>query len=301
MGRFILKKLPNQLGFSLPEVMVGGAIIAGVALAGATIFKDQAKSQARVDHDQILTQYHHVLSKILETPANCNATFKSFANGVAAPITTANLNGIYICNGNCALEFPASMVSFDAANPFAAPNTFIDKTASRQIWKIDSMAPVADIQTTGPVRVRVNYSNTTMSNRIVAKEISVNVRFNAGKFIECFNNQESAVNNLQNDLCKSLYNQSSLGVATAWTGQIAYFDAATQKCVMNTNVKNCNSQGSMLGGIISSDGAVKCKTFVDPFNVLYNTSAPTANCAGAYKASVQYDSVTGKLKIVCAP
>jgi prepilin-type N-terminal cleavage/methylation domain-containing protein len=301
MGLFNLKKLGNQQGFTLPEIMIGVAIIAGVALAGATIFKNQAKSQARVDHDQILTQYHHVLSRILETPANCNATFKSFATAGAVPISTAALPGVFICTGNCELEFPASMVSFDAANPFAAPNAFIDKAASREIWKIVSLAPAVAVQTTGPVRVRVTYNNTKMDNRTVVKDINVNVRFNAGKFIQCFNNQQSAVNNLQNDLCKSLYNQSSLGVASAGSGQIAVFDPSTQKCVLNTSVKDCTTQGSMLGGIISSDGAVRCKNFVDSFDTLFNSSSPTANCAGALKASVQYDSATGKLKVVCAP
>jgi prepilin-type N-terminal cleavage/methylation domain-containing protein len=41
----IFKSFSGQRGFTLPEIMIGGAIVAGVALAGATLFKNQSKEE----------------------------------------------------------------------------------------------------------------------------------------------------------------------------------------------------------------------------------------------------------------
>ncbi len=290
----IFKSFCGQRGFTLPEIMIGGAIVAGVALAGATLFKNQSKEQARIENDQALTQFHHMLSKILENPGHCNATFKS-RWGLDVPAT--GINAVYLCSGNCGFDFTANMVT--AGSAFATVGNFVDQARSRQLWLLGSIVPAAALSTTGSLLLKVTYKqNPRLGNRIITKDISVNMRFSNGKFQNCVNNQQSAVNNLQNDLCRSFYSRSSLGSITT-TGQVAYFDDVSQRCVVNSNIRDCTANGVMIGGIISSDGTVKCRGLNNAFNTTtpLNDTTPSSACGAGSQASVQF--VGGKFKAVC--
>jgi prepilin-type N-terminal cleavage/methylation domain-containing protein len=292
----IFKSFSGQRGFTLPEIMIGGAIVAGVALAGATLFKNQSKEQARIENDQALTQFHHMLSKILENPGHCNATFKS-RWGSDVPAT--GINAVYLCSGNCGFDFTANMVT--AGSAFATVGNFVDQARSRQLWLLGSIVPAAALSTTGSLLLKVTYrQNPRLGNRIITKDISVNLRFSNGRFQNCVNNQQSSVNNLQNDLCRSLYSRSSVG-AISTTGQIAYFDDVTQRCVINSAIKDCTANGTMLTGMNSSDGAVHCSGFTNSFNTtnpIFDTT-PSSSCGSGSQASIQF--VGGKFKTFCSP
>jgi prepilin-type N-terminal cleavage/methylation domain-containing protein len=288
------KSILKQKGFTLPEVIIGGAIVAAVALAGATLFKNQSKEHARIENDQHLAQFHQMLSRILENPGHCNATFKS-RYGLDIPAT--GINGVYLCSGNCGFDFTANMVTQGSA--FATVGTYIDRARSRQLWLLGAIIPATSLNTTGSLLLKVTYrQNPKLGNRIITKDITVNMRFSNGKFQHCVNNQQSAVNNLQNDLCRSLYSRSSVG-AISTTGQIAYFDDVTQRCVVNTAIKDCTANGTMLTGVSSSDGAVHCSGFTNSFNTttpLFDTT-PSSTCGSGSQASIQF--VGGKFKAIC--
>jgi prepilin-type N-terminal cleavage/methylation domain-containing protein len=244
--RSLWNVIKAQSGFTLPEVMVGGAILAGVALAGATLFKNQMDAQRRMNADQQLAVYHANLTKTLENVHHCNATFQTFNLASATSIgPTDPINEVKLCESNCNLDSDASSV-VPAATPFITPGQQIGTggpASAQQLnhWYLKSITPVDTITGTGSLRLRVSYIDGTNKNggREVKKDIIVNLRFSeAGRFVECFNNQESAVNNLSNDLCDTI---NSTGVSS--DGRLVYWDEAEQKCKLNTNVKNCTAQG----------------------------------------------------------
>ena len=221
--------LLSTSGFSLTEVMVGGAILAGVALSGAQLFKQQTSAQKRIDYDQKLQTYHNILSKILNRAENCNATMKLAFPSSSSTITAKPITQLYTCSSNCTDTNSTADNSYDAYSPNAyaglaliAPGQYIDNTFT---WMVDSMEIVNSLSGTGTFRLRMNYKmNPKLLAKSVSKEIALNARFSGGVFKECVNGQESSINNLQNDLCKSLTMKEN---STLSDGQVAYWDDAT--------------------------------------------------------------------------
>lgn len=324
------KKLAAQNGFTLPEMMIGGAIIAGVALAGASLFKDQSRAQSRVEHDQILAQFHASVAKTLENSVNCNATLSSYS-GAASVGATDPITDILICsssvgsptkctegsspeevmgaailasegkfinqegNGSfysrsCVLGGSCTLNRVTSANP--------DTVTGRQIWTLTSIAPGTLATKTGPFVLNLTYTlNPRIGTRTIRKQISVNVRFSNNVFQECYNDQKSSITTLQSDLCKSLSSMSSTGIYSP--GQVATFNDLTQKCELNTDLKDCTAQGMMVEGV-RSDGTVHCRSIsqgFDPGPSINGTSSPCSSSSST--AKLQF--VGGQIKVVCTP
>jgi hypothetical protein len=292
----------NERGFSLTEVMVGGGILAGVALASAQMFKDQKSAQRKVDNEQKLTIYHQGLSKNLSDASNCNATMKAAGFTSGAIPTGASITRIAKCTANCEEkdgDQDHKAIDVTAGADLATTGNFIDGTRA---WKVLNVSTKSGRSTTGPVILKVDYQmNSDLvggATKVVSKDIVVNARFDGGVFQECVNSQESNVNNLQSDFCKTLNygNVSSTGTS----GQLARWDEATQRCIIGTD-KDCSAQGLVVDGI-DSNGLVKCrklstKQTADSFQS--NTSS--ASCGATQKASMQFDTATKRFKVVCIP
>lgn len=303
------KLLQNQLGFTLPEIMIGGAILAGVGLAGATLFKNQTDSQARIEHDLMLSQFHTSLSKILENDHNCNATMKVNGNkyGSASLGTSDDITGVYLCDTTtttCNANFNAQTVVAVTGAVFLREGDWIDKSSSRQIWRMTKVDYPIAVTKSGPLRIRFEYTlNPNIGTRTVTKEAIVNVRFNEDAvsgpvgFIECFNDQESSVNNLQNDVCKSFY-PALTNVAS--DGGLVYWDESSQSCKLNGTpgapLKDCTAFGLMVEGI-RSDGTAHCRSIGQGFDstpLVDSTSCPATS-------SVQLVWSGSQLKVTCVP
>ena len=326
------KKYLSQKGFTLPEVMIGGAIIAGVALAGASLFKDQSRAQARVQHDQLLNQFHASLVKTFENSLNCNATLRPYfglstigATDLISDVRTCTTSGVNYTKcvegaspeeitaaGRLAVEGnyidqegdgssytrvtnPTTLVSSLALATPATPSTV---NTSRRIWTLTSIAPAGSVNKTGAFLLNVSYTlNPRIGVRTLTKQISLNVRFANGVFQECFNDQKSSISNLQNDVCRSLSSLSSTGVLS--DGRVAIFNDSTQQCEMNPNLKDCTSQGLMVEGI-RSDGTVHCRSISEGFNPSPSIDGTSSSCSlSTSTAKLQWSG--GQLKVVCTP
>ena len=312
--------------------MIGGAIIAGVALAGASLFKDQSRAQARVQYDQVLNQFHASLAKTFENSLNCNATLSPYA-GLATVGATDLITDVRTCTttsgnytrciegsspgeitsaGRLAVEgnyidqegdgsfysLVTNPTTFASSLVLATPVTPSTVNTSRKAWTVTSIAPAAAVNKTGAFLLNVTYTlNPRIGVRTIRKQISLNVRFANGVFQECFNDQKSSISNLQNDICRSLNPLSSTAIQS--DGSVAYFDEVIQQCVMTANLKDCTSPGLMVEGI-RSDGTVHCRSISEGFNPTPSINGASSPCSSsASTAKLEWSG--GQLKVVCTP
>lgn len=303
----LVKFLKSQRGFSLTEIMVGGAVLAGVALAGAKLLKDQKFAQKSVEHDQKLALFHSNLIKTLSETAHCNATMRQVlpsAGALATPSVTTLYKCVPSASNKCADDNNTTTDnSFDAYTTGAYAGTALlsvnDYTDQTLVWQVASMQFLDARSTTGTSRLRVTYAiNPKIGKKRISKDIFLNLRFTAGSFKECINNKESSINNLQNDLCKSL--NLSEGEFDS-SGRIAVWDEATQTCKV-TGSKNCSNDYNAQVEGIGDDGVVRCKPilYLDEPTEMANPTQ-TATCPSGQKPQMYWDGVGKKMVIRCSP
>lgn len=290
---------------SLTEVMLGGAVLAGLGLAAAQIFKDQSNSQKRIELDQALATFHGNISRLLNRSSNCNATMKKlFANGSQGIPVTASIPGLHKCTDRCFDDNAEANLGFDAFttgaflstnSPLVSANQYIDGTRT---WKVKSIAIPEALTRSGAFRFTVTYELTIPAfKKTVTKDILLNARFDGSVFMECINGQESSVNNLNNDMCKT-WNLNEDPGNPGDVGKVSYWDSALQTCVF-LGRKDCTDPGMRIKGI-RSDGIIECEKVVgttDAANL--EDQSTVANCSPTQKAQVYFDSVQKKIKVQC--
>jgi hypothetical protein len=298
--------LTSASGFSLVEIMIGGGILAGVALASAQLFKDQKFAQKKIDHDQRLALYHQNLVKTMSRAANCNATLNQFipVNSVIAPQDLTSLN---VCTGGCVDTNAESDQSYDAYTPGAYVGTPLispgDFTDDAQIWRVDRINILTGRNNTGNIVLRISYTlNPRIPNsRTVNRDIVLSTRFSGTSFRECLNDQESSINNLQNDLCKTL-NLSEATIAS--NGLMAVWNDLTQTCeLLGTPlapIKDCSTLGLQVNGM-GDDGVVRCKSILTGTEASTLQSTAIGTCVPPNKPQAVYNSGTQTLEITCVP
>lgn len=296
-----------EAGFSLTEVLVGGGILAGVALAGARMFNDQKMAQKKVGDEQKLMMYHQKLVKEMGVASTCNATLKALYNNAFTAGTT--LNGIYKCQSGCVdtnyangsttvknLNRTANDVTPNVTTPIAAVGSYVDST---QTWRLERLAFMQNRSTSGTATIRVTYRiNPRLGNKMIDRDIVVNTRFNsAGRFQECLSASESNINNLQNDFCKSLnFDDIDTTGSVVNNGQLARWNPDTQTCEVGTT-KNCSDPGMVVDGV-DSTGTVRCR----PINNSENTAnqlqqTGQTSCTSPQKPVMSFEN--GKIVVKC--
>ena len=305
----------RESGFSLTEIMIGMAILAGVALAGATLFKNQSRAQARIEQDQMLSQYHSALSKTLRNNWNCNVTFQAKYNQTSVG-GADDISIIKLCDknisGNCEYTIssttgiPKELVLTDilpTSVPFIQEGSWIDgsDSVSKQIWTFTKIEYKnnTSLTTTGSLPLRMTYTlNPKLGTRSLTRDTSVNLRFSSGKFKECFNDEESSIDNLQNDVCKSFSPLNSNGVnSNGVPDGLVYWDDASQTCKLRGSittgaqvVKDCSTTPGQIVNGIGSDGKVKCKTI--------NFGASSSNADALIEPASCTITASSKVKLV---
>lgn len=300
MIKGFLKTLREQTGFSLTEVMVGAGLLAGVGLLGAQLFKGQKVAQRSVDNDRKLANYHQYLTKLLSKPEHCNATIKSF---MASPSSIANnqvVTSIQSCSSNCTDTNAVGNLSHDAFTtgqfvPAAlitpGASAWIDGTASWAMTNAVILTGAGPKTTSGAVILRINYKlNSKIGTKAVSKDILLNLRFAAGVFRECLSHTESNINNLQNDLCKTLYMDDGTGVTTTGQGVVATWNDVNQVCDVNW-VKDCTGPNLAVDGMDAA-GVIKCQPLIKN-NSTNNWQSPTlptnTNCQAPQKPHMKWN------------
>lgn len=304
-----ISKLLNQQGFSLTEVMVGGAVLAGVALTASQLFKDQKVAQRSITDDQKLSLFHSDLAKTMMEPSHCNATLKQFYPA-GSSITPKTLDRLYKCTGGCVdtnqLDATSKPRSFDAYTSGAFDGTsFLQVGQGTDIWsttttdkgttwKIESMNVVSNQTRTGPVTLRIKYKNG-MSGKSVSKDLVFTARFYGGAFKECLSKQVASVDNFNNDFCKT-FNFSETMIQT--DGVMARWDEASQTCKFD-GVKDCTSTPGMQADGIDTNGVVKCKSITTPVDALNLQNANPTTCLPPQKPRAIFDVNSKTFRVQC--
>jgi Tfp pilus assembly protein PilV len=299
--RQFLKVVNSTAGFSLIEVMIGASILAGIGLTSAHLFKESRQAQKRIEFDQQLETYHQTLAKNMNNPANCNATLKQYVPSGSA-ITSQNINTLYRCTSGCLDNNATADLSFDAYTPGAYGGTpmiaVTNYTDASNIWRVDQIN-MSGRNNSGNIFFKINYTLNPRipGSRTISRDIVVNTRFSGGQFKECVNSQESSINNLQNDLCKSL-NLSEAIVAS--DGRMARWDDATQTCIVDGS-KDCSTTPGMQVDGIGTDGIVRCKPIVNNTDAAALQNPAVVTCAPTERTQAYFDTATKTLRIRCLP
>ncbi len=292
MNKKLCSVLKDKHGFSLTEVMVGGAILAGVALAGAQLAKNQFDAQKKIELDKDLLTYHSSLSRLMANSSHCNATFRNHLTTPQA-VAAGTMTELRICTANCghtsgmtgtALDLNAFTTGFFTGARYVGTGDYIDR--SRR-WRVDTIRIPEARSVSGPIRIRITYSGP--SGRKVDKELRVHARFGtANTFAECFDEGENFLKTTQQELCETMKYVST-------TGQIATFNTDLQECDFQLS-KQC---GAGFQSFLEADGVYRCRKIFRPGDPtrMDGTSSPT--CTPPLKPRVFFNSVNKTMDIRC--
>ncbi len=300
-----------RAGFSVSEVMVGGAILAGIGLAGARMFKDQRQAQAKVVGEQELIQFHQMLTKMLQNENTCNATLAGAWNYNPTQMASFDIANIMDCT-SCT----STNVDYDASPSMTTPaatsygeNIWINP--GTYLWKITDISWKSTPDGTGPAVLKITYGQApsdvpgwagSRAQKVysVSKDINLMLRFSQNTtpssrlFKECVAGKQSSINNLQNDICGSMTQVTSVGNIMVW-------DDATQGCVArgttSAPVKVCTDANLVIDGI-NADGTVRCRSLTYGVSPATDLSQSTGCLPGAL-VRMEYDTVTKRLKAKC--
>lgn len=308
----------TQTGMSLVEVMIGGAMLAGVALVGAELFKRQSSATQDVVARAELDAYHNKLASILSDARNCNATFSS----VSMISSNTGTYTLYMCcpnqstNPSCSLTQSSCLQSSipmtdqklilysDPWGTTPPPGTKGGFTA-RYIYLFNSSETGSIVAPTGggvvKAIIQIEYrllrpylsSGSSGAGRVIRK-IPLNFKFSgSGVFLGCVDGESGSKNTLQQELCRTL------------GPRLTYYSSGTDKCeyLNTTPTHSCpgitGDPRSILIGL-NSNGDPVCRSGVDAFNEsdIINPAA-ASDCGPGKNVGFYYDSVSKTIRVQC--
>lgn len=306
----VFMKVLNKLffsksGFSMIELMVGGALVAGLGLTAATLFKNQKSSQKSIDHLQDLNNFHKNLSDSLSRVTNCNATFRGFYN----QSKLGDITEIKECK-LCTIEHVQNDANNipDATRLYGVDDFIVTQGKAKNLWKISKLqlmppAAPADPSKTGVNKLIVTYEMNPDVRKVqgggvsaISKDILINARFHEGKFKSCYDMQRSNIDNLSSSICDMFQNYEEADETL--DGRIMKWDEETQTCEQVSSIQTCPNKGEAIIGI-DQNGQVLCLPIVNQMEVWNLVTAKKSSCAIGSNFSVKFKEGVNKLDPNC--
>lgn len=280
----------NQFGFSLIEVMVAGALVAGLGLLGARIFSQQSEKVKLVETQELLNTYHDNLRTILTDEYNCNAMLAGSGPVSSINVSPTTFTNINICcpggsstNPRCDVPIgsqscrdPLSITPMNKSAILSkvAPDNFTDNTRKIRVDDIRFFDPATKTYVTSLTgtsdkmyEMHLNYTLMHIQGGIasVRKIIPLALRFNdKGIFKGCTTERSASNLTSLKEMCLSLNGVVGEDGTAAMdlTNWVENADG-TGKCVsIDTRPShNCPAEQVLVG--ISSTGAPICKNTVE--------------------------------------
>lgn len=273
---FSLKKIRNQAGVTLVELLVAMSLLGGIALVTAKLMDDQAASQ---NHLKAMAAISGAINKVeqhLNNPAHC----KWMLGGKTVPSTIASNLIIYKDAATTVnIIGPGNYQMFSVpANGMRLENSIYGAT-------------VADLVLDFQVTNKTAFANKRDK---ITRRIPVVVQMNAGAIQECGPILSDANTSAEKQMCDTLRGTSDPDL----TGKGAvYWDAASTPPRCRLNSVKCPygkvaTRLTSLGGIICED----IQTQVN-LEELFDTTG--VNCSGVSPLNIRIIQVGGKFKVTC--
>lgn len=306
----------KQSGFSLVEAMVGGALIAGLGLMGASIFSQQSSKVNYVDAQEKLNSYHNNLRRMFSEENHCNALLAS-----SVPVSSLAPVSINTCCPAGSVSCEITGISSCLANvdePIKVPPTnkkevlSVDKTKASNFTDNTRRIRLDSIKYYDPFKQEYVATMSANANKnfemhltyellnvkggppFIRKIIPLSLRFaESGVFRGCSTNRIGSNETARKELCESLNGLNPDYAMVAWV-----VDAnGVGKCeALNTQNKIKCDGGLVLYGI-SSTGHPICRSILntaDQGKMINNV--PGACQTGT---SIRFEKVNGRIVVVC--
>lgn len=255
---------PSQKGFSLVEMMVGGALLAMVGLGAVTVFDGQRKEQRKLDQSRELHDYHKTLTHIMMSAENCTQTLSEY---VSQPLTDQEIKAMKCVDCVDGKTDPIN---------FAVIGSYSDL---REIWRITGMKLArTNASVVGPYKLRLTYElnpRFEATERKQTRDIVFNVKLNdQGGFLECYDARSSNISNLIGNICLGF---SDFGNSTE--GTLMIWDKSQETCFPRPpTVKACDNNSLVVG--VNEKGIVNCDLLLNQIKASKLITSQPTTCNG---------------------
>lgn len=262
--------LKNSHGYSLIEILIGVALLGGIALSASQIFKQQNEGLKYQQLVAELDTYHADLRRVLQDVNNCNATYG--LEGVHDPVNIgAMTNNIFLC---CPSGMPCTVdpltnpcsrmvdqrlaLNTNISSHLAIGDTILNGAFTVLKWDFKDYSlgnNVPSIHNTigGKVIKRVDLRVHYRMNRNLPgpkdfiKVIPLGFLFSGPKFQGCMTQESSAKNSLVKEVCEGLNAQTGNKKLANW-----FEDEAVERCEwLDTTTSHTCPVGEVFLGINS--------------------------------------------------
>lgn len=290
--------------------MIGGALMAGLGLVGAEMFKQQADAVKHTSLRTELDTFHGNLTKVLSDYRNCNANFYPDMGSGSLNSSSLPSDGLYQCcpSGaapcslaptDCALStylFPANtkriLTLNEGINP--ARKTSGYKPVSMQLFDVAGNIQVDGLGTTviKKAEIRIRYVNQQPGSgaKEIVKKIPVNLKFvsGTGGFTTCVDAEVNTKNTLQQELCKGL------------DANLVQYNKITDLCEPKTTTSTHTCTGGQVLIGLDASGNKICRSAAAAFDESQAIDPTDAtNCGGNPNVKFTWDSATNTIKVEC--
>lgn len=270
-------KLLSQRGVSIIQALMVSAVLAGMALVGTSLLKDQKMAQKGTQTADDITLLHQLVTSIIQDKKHCTATL--LAN--QPQLTAGNWKSV---STGTPITSIVTVTASGSASPLISSQVLPSGQRARYMN--------GNIEVTG---IRINYSqrrfeidyervNKSTTAKVVTKTIP-DLTFKLESSVDtCYTDSETANNNVGSQFCTSL-------------GDLFVWNPTIKDCILREQV--CANDEVFIG--VSSLGKAICRNtanYADWQNLL-DTSASCNPTAANTNVSLQV--VGGKIRIVCTP
>jgi prepilin-type N-terminal cleavage/methylation domain-containing protein len=262
--------LKNSFGFSLIEILIGVALIGGIALSASQIFKQQNEGLKYQQLVAELDTYHADLRRIIQDVNNCNASFG--VDDLHHPVNIGELtSSLNLCCPNglpCAIDpltNPCSRMvdqrlalNTNIHAHLSTGDTILNNSFTVLRWDFKDYStgnnvPWIQNTTSGKVirrvdlRVHYRMNHNLAGPKDFIKVIPLGFHFAGPKFQGCMTQESSAKNSLVKEICEGLNAQTRNKKLANW-----FENEAVERCEwLDTTASHTCPSGQVFLGINS--------------------------------------------------
>lgn len=282
-------KFLGQKGFTLPEVMIGAALLGGVALITAKLMEDQAASQIYITTQAEIAKAQSVLENYLNNPKTCKEMLLNrVASSTGTPIGTSgsmepNLLTVTVPRPPGPDQVKVVMGEANYGQ-FLIPDNGMRLQTSTISTSVADL--VIEFHATSKV---IKGRRDSAGNLSFVKRIPVVVQLDGSNRVRDCGPVLSDSNDMAREkMCKSL------GGAAEWKSEPA---GTPERCFL----KSVKCPWGQVATRMTSLGGIICEPLAEQLNASDFFDTTLSPCSGGHNLQITRDGTTGKLKLICNP